>query len=100
MKEIGTSADGGEMNMRPFMKVMQGILFVGQLGFLLVTPPLVLIFLANLAQEKLGWGPWVMIAAILVGLLSAGCSVYNLFEKMLRKEKREQPPAAGFNKHI
>ena len=72
--------------MRSMYKLMQGVLFVGQLGFMLVTPPLVLIYFAHLLQESLGLGIWVMVVAILVGLLSSACSVVNLFRKLMKRK--------------
>ena len=41
--------------MKSLNQIMQGIALVGQLGFGMITPPLVLIWLAHLAQTKLGW---------------------------------------------
>ena len=57
--------------MKSLNQIMQGIALVGQLGFGMITPPLVLIWLAHLAQTKLGWGMWTMVAAILIGLVTA-----------------------------
>ena len=56
--------------MRSLERLARAISFVGQIGFSLVTPPLVLIWLARLAQTKLGWGAWVMISAFVVGLIT------------------------------
>lgn len=61
--------------MKSLNQIMQGIALVGQLGFGHgSTPPLVLIWLAHLAQTKLGWGMWTMVAAILIGLVTAAVS--------------------------
>ncbi len=73
---------------------------IGQLGFCIVTPPLVLIFLARLAAEKLGWGVWCLLAAIVLGMLIAFCSARDLLRKYLLAEKKDAPPApGGFNEH-
>ena len=75
---------------RSMYKIVQGITFVGQLGFMIVTPPLVMVYLAYRAQVHFGWGAWVMVLAILIGILSAISSTFTTFYKMLNKKK---PPA-------
>ncbi len=87
-------------NLRTFQKIIRAASLVGQLGFMVITPPLVLIYLAHLLQTRCGWGVWVMLAAIVVGLICAGCSVANFCRRLLASEKRRgEPPAAGFNRH-
>ena len=71
-------------------KIVQGINFVGQLGFMIVTPPLVLVYLAYQAQIHFGWGAWVMVLAILTGILTAISSTFTAFYKMLNKKKPEE----------
>ena len=73
--------------MNSMYKLVQGITFVGQLGFMIVTPPLVLVYLAYQLQLRFGMGPWVMVLAILVGILSAISSTFTTFYKMLNKKK-------------
>lgn len=55
------------------MKQLQKLLWLTQLGVSLVTPPLLCLFLGHLAQSKWGWGTWVMVAAILIGLAASVC---------------------------
>lgn len=87
-------------NLRTFQKIIRAASLVGQLGFMVITPPLVLIYLAHLLQTRCGWGVWVMLAAIVVGLICAGCSVANFCRRLLASENRRgEPPAAGFNRH-
>ena len=50
------------------MKQLRKLLWLTQLGISLVTPPLLCIFLAHLAQSKWGWGGWIMAVAIVSGL--------------------------------
>lgn len=73
--------------MQSMYKLVQGITFVGQLGFMIVTPPLVLVYLAYQLQLRFGLGPWIMVLAILVGILSAISSTFSTFYKMLNKKK-------------
>lgn len=87
-------------NARSIQKIIRAASLVGQLGFMIITPPLVLIYLAHLAQTRLGWGVWVMLAAIAVGLLCAASSVYNFCRRLLKQhEKKDAPPTSGFNEH-
>ena len=88
--------------MRKIQTVAHAIAVVGQLGFTIITPPLVLVWLANRLVSNHGWGTWVLIAAILIGL---GCSVSGAwsFLRGLREqqEKKDGPqPGTSFNKHI
>lgn len=88
-------------NLRTFQKIVRSVTLAGQLGFMVITPPLVLIYLAHLLQTRFGWGVWVMLAAIVVGLICAGCSVANFCRRLLAAEKRQDdvPPSTGFNRH-
>lgn len=88
--------------MNQLTKIMQSILLVGQLGVSLVTPPLVLLWLAHLAQTRLGWGAWTAAAAIVVGLVTGFCSVWRTLAPLLRTRaaEREAPKGRSFNEHI
>lgn len=79
--------------------IMQNLLLVGQLGISFVTPPLVLVWLAYRAQTRLGWGTWVTITAILVGILTGFASVWRTLCPLTGK-KPEPPQGRSFNDHI
>ena len=68
---------------------MRGLALVGQLGVCVITPPLVLVYLANLLVTKHGWGYWVVVTALIVGILSGLSSAWS----MLRPKKAVQAPA-------
>ena len=85
---------------KPFFKVMKGIVWLTQLGFSLVVPPLVLIWLAIWLQQRYSLGSWILIAGILVGLCgSAGTALtfYRTTVHEARKEQKRRPK--GFNSH-
>lgn len=85
---------------RAFQKIIRAASLVGQLGFLLITPPLVLIYVAHLLQSRCGWGLWVMPVAIVFGLLCGLCSVATHCRRLLNAEKKDAPPpTTGFNRH-
>ena len=69
-------------------KWMRGLALVGQLGVCVITPPLVLVYLANLLVTKHGWGYWVVVTALIVGILSGLSSSWS----MLRPKKPSKPP--------
>ena len=62
-------------------KWMRGLALVGQLGVCVITPPLVLVYLANLLVTKHGWGYWVVVAALIVGILSGLSSAWSMPQK-------------------
>lgn len=83
------------------MKQLQKLLWLTQLGVSLVTPPLLCLFLGHLAQSKWGWGTWVMVAALLIGLAASVCSAASFLrycKKCSEKEGKGDKPIA-FNNH-
>ena len=83
--------------MRTFEKWMRGLALVGQLGVCVITPPLVLCYLARLLVTRRGWGYWVVVAALVIGILSGLSSAWSL----LRPKKPSKPPrtTVHFNDH-
>lgn len=87
--------------MKALQQIIRGVMLISQLGFSIITPPLVLVWLAHLAQTRLGWGSWVMIAAILVGLVTAFCSAWRTVRPLLTADSHaKNPQNTGFNEHI
>ena len=83
------------------MKQLQKLLWLTQLGVSLVTPPLLCLFLGHLAQSKWGWGTWIMVAVILIGLAASACSAASFLRYCKRngeKEGKGDKPIA-FNNH-
>lgn len=83
--------------MRTFEKWMRGLALVGQLGVCVITLPLVLGYLARLLVTRHGWGYWVVVAALVIGILSGLSSAWSL----LRPKKPSKPPrtTVHFNDH-
>lgn len=82
--------------MRSLTKIMRGLVLVGQLGISIITPPVVLILLARWLMDRFGWGLWVMVAAILVGIITAFASAWSTLKKLIPKNDRS---SAAYNKH-
>ncbi len=80
--------------MRPYAKVLRGIVLAGQLGFTLITPPVVMALAAEWLQDRFGLGVWVMLLALLTGLLTSGTSAYHFYRRAAASaKKREETPA-------
>ena len=86
--------------MQGFERLVRAVSLVGQIGFSLITPPLVLIWLAHLAQTRLGWGAWVMIAAIIVGMATGVSSVWRIIQSAVKGGEKKPPKGKSFNDHI
>ena len=81
--------------MKKYMKIAQLIAMFGQLGFTLITPPVVMALLAWWLQSRLGWGSWIMIVFLLIGLITSAVSAYQFYLKVMstmEKTDREKEP--------
>ena len=78
------------MDNKQLMRVLSRLTLLTQLGLTFITPPLQLLFGAMWLEERFGVGEWIVIAALIVGLLSGGCGAYSLIAAELRKDRREE----------
>lgn len=81
--------------MKKYMKIAQMIAMFGQLGFSLITPPVVMALLAWWLQSRFGWGSWIMIVFLLIGLITSAVSAYQFYLKVMssmEKTDREKEP--------
>ena len=77
--------------MKGYLKVVKAVSVMGQLGFTILTPPLVLIMAAWWLQDRFGWGTWVMAVALLIGLITSAVSAYQLYRRVLADAKHHKP---------
>ena len=82
--------------MQKFSGLMRAVAFVGQLGFGLITPPVVLVLLARWLMDRFGWGIWVMVAAIVIGIITACSSTWQTLKRFIPKSS---PHPTAQNKH-
>lgn len=84
-------------------KLCRGIALVGQLGFSLITPPVVLLWLAHWLQTKYSLGVWVTILALILGLLTSASTALQFYRKLTAKKGKgnDTPkPPRGYGDHI
>lgn len=79
-------------------RLWRDIVWLTQLGFSMVSPLLLCIWGGWQLQHRFGFGPWVMAAAIVLGLGGAASGVAGFARLMLNRAKRNQAPP-GFNEH-
>lgn len=85
------------------MKKMNLLIWLTQLGLSVVVPLGGFILLALWLRQQFGWGDWVIIVGVLLGVV---CAVDGLrtslkaMERMSKDKKEEQEPPVSFNDHI
>jgi len=66
-----------------YLRVIRMVTTFGQLGFTLITPPVVMALLGWWLQSRFGLGTWVMFLCLLIGLVSGGTSGYRFLKGIL-----------------
>ena len=79
--------------MKDYGKIVKLFAIFGQLGFSIVTPPIVLALGAYMLQRRFFLGNWVMILAIILGMLAAASSVYQFYRRVLSSDKKKKAEA-------
>lgn len=74
--------------MKEFTKIARLVATFGQLGFTLITPPVVMALLGWRLQSRFAWGTWVMVLCLAVGLLTAAASAVQFARRILAGEKK------------
>lgn len=80
---------------------LQLLIWLTQLGLSTALPLAGFVLLGIWLHQKLQWGAWVVIAGILLGIICAVDGLRSSLKAMERmgKDKKESPPAVGFNDH-
>jgi len=83
------------------MKEFSLLIWLTQLGFSVVVPPVCFILLAVWLHNSKGWGQWVIWAGVLLGVYSAieGLRASLKAMSMMTKDKKEKEPPVSFNEH-
>ena len=75
--------------MKKYMNVLRLIASFGQLGFTLITPPVIMALLAWWVQRRFGLGTWVMLVAIVIGLLTSSTIAWKFYLQVTGSEKKQ-----------
>jgi len=83
------------------MKEFSLLIWLTQLGFSVVIPPVGFILLAVWLHNSCGWGRWVIWAGVALGIYSAieGLRVSMKAMSLMTKQKKEKEAPMSFNEH-
>lgn len=87
--------------MRSYVKVMSFIVWLTQLGLSVAVPLVGFIWLSVWLHNSKGWGSWVIILGIVLGLFGAVGGLYSGFKTLHRLTAAEdgQSSSPGYNRH-
>ncbi len=88
----------GEEQMRDFSGFMRSVSLIGQLGLSLATPVLLCLLCAYLMISRLGFGLWVYLPSLILGLGASFMTAYKVYLSATRDRDGKRDRAA-FNKH-
>ena len=84
------------------MKHINLLIWITQLGISVAAPLGGFIWLGVFLRQRFGWGVWVVLAGIFLGIV---CAVDGLrvslkaMERMAKDKKDPEPPPLSFNDH-
>ena len=90
---------GRERPVKGWMNALRELAWLTQLGFSLVTPPLLCAGGAWWLIQARGWPAWVMLPALALGFGGAAASFWGFYRYVQRKNKGGKTPPAAFNDH-
>lgn len=74
---------------KSFFSAMKGLSWLTQLGFSIICPPLLCVFAALKLKQRFLLGDWIVIVALVVGVLSSVCSFITFAKQMIAQSHRE-----------
>ena len=83
------------------MKKMTLLIWITQLGISVVAPLGGFVLLAVWLRNALGWGDWVIVVGVILGIICAVDGLRASLKAMERmsKDKKEEIPPVSFNDH-
>lgn len=78
------------------------LIWFPQFGISVASPIVIFILLAKWLHESRGWGSWVIVAGIILGLICAAIGFRDTVIAMLSAsghKKKEEEPEVFFNSH-
>lgn len=86
--------------MKQLYTALEDLVWLTQLGLSMLTPLVVLLWLACWLVETHGWPMWIYLPAIVLGLACGAQSFWQFSRRMLKRAKNQKDkPPAGFNRH-
>lgn len=80
--------------MKKYTRILRLVASYGQLGFSLITPPVVMALVGWWLQSGFGLGTWAMLVCLLVGFASAAASARQFYLRVTAQEKKAQKKSA------
>jgi len=83
------------------VKNMQLLIWITQLGLSTAAPLAGFLLLSVWLHRHFGWGSWVIVAGIFLGIICAIDGLRTSLKAMGRmsKDKKQEHPPVGFNDH-
>ncbi len=87
--------------MRSYVKVVSYMVWLTQLGLSVAGPLVGFILLGVWLHNSKGWGGWVVIVGIVLGLMGAVGGLYTGFKTLHRLTAQDEKTgsAPGYNRH-
>ena len=85
--------------MKPWFKVARMIAVFGQVGFSLITPPILMAWLGWWLWQRLNLGVWIIALFLVLGLLSSAGAArgwWKKFRSMARQEEEKDHPVTFY----
>lgn len=76
--------------MKDLVAIAKMIALYGQLGFTIVTPPIVMALVCHQIQVHMSLGGWVMVVGILLGLAASASGAYRFYRRVTATEKKKE----------
>lgn len=84
------------------MKEWSLLIWIPQIAIAVASPLVIFLFLAAWLHSSCGWGGWVIVAGIVLGLFTAGIGLKDTIQAMLQlsgHKKESRDPGVSFNDH-
>ena len=75
--------------MKDLVVIAKLVALYGQLGFTIVTPPIVMALLCHQLQVRMSLGGWVMVVGIVLGLAASASGAYRFYRRVTASEKKK-----------
>lgn len=69
---------------------MKNLTFITQFGFSIISPIILMVWLGTFLRDKFNLGDWVVLAAIVLGLISAFTSAVSFFKYVYKQAKKSE----------